>query len=285
MKKTLVIIIGILAIILVASLAKDAIIKVSVEKSVEVVTGLKLSIADFKTGVLRSLVHIRELKIFNPSGYEDKTMLDMPEIYVRYDLPAVIGGKIHLPEVRIHMKEFVVVKNAKGDLNLNSLKVVQAQKEGKEPSEEAGGKPLAIQIDSLELKIGKVLYKDYSRGGAPSVQEFDVNIDEKYSNITNPYSIASLIVVKALMNTSIARLANFDLKGLQGTIGDTLGSAQKVAAEAVTKAQAQVTKTQAQVTKAMASAGVDSRQAQETVKKTAESLQGMLKNPFGAKDR
>lgn len=278
MKKALIIIVGVLAVVLVVSLAKDAIVKASVRKGMEIVTGLKLGIADFRMGILRSLISIKGLKVFNPSGYQDKTMLDMPEIFVRYDLPAAIQGRIHLPEVRINMREFVVVKNGKGDLNLNSLKVVQAQKAGRKPSGEEKGKPLAIQIDSLELKIGKVLYKDYSGGGAPSVQEFSINLDEKYSNIRDPYSVASLIVVKALMNTSIARLANFDVKGLKGTVGDTLGSAQKVAAEAATKASAQVTK-------AMESAGVDSGQAKETVKKMTEALQGIMKNPFGSKEQ
>jgi hypothetical protein len=76
----------------------------------------------------------------------------------------------------------------------------------------------------IELKIGKVVYKDYSRGTEPFVQEFNVNLNERYSNITDPYKLVSLIVVKALWNTTIASLANFNLDGLKGTISDTLSS-------------------------------------------------------------
>ena len=88
----------------------------------------------------------------------------MPEIYVKYDLPAIMGGTIHLPEVRIALDEFMVVKNEKGELNLNSLKVVQAQKKGSAEKEETktGARMPKIQIDTLKLKIGKVIYKDYS---------------------------------------------------------------------------------------------------------------------------
>jgi hypothetical protein len=164
-------------------------------------------------------------------------MLDMPEIYVDYNLPAVFKGKVHLEEMRIDMNEFIVVKNEKGELNLNSLKVVQAQKEAEKPETKEKGKVPEIQIDNLELKIGKVVYKDYSEGGTPSVKEFNINLKEKYRNIKNPYALVSLIVVKALMNTTIASLIDFDLGELQSTISDTLLTAQKVAEEAREKAE------------------------------------------------
>ena len=233
MKKSLsTILIGILAIILVLSFTKNAIVKVAVEKGVESVTGLKLHMKSLNIGVIKTLLGITDLKLYNPRGFEDKVMLDMPEIYVNYDLPAIIKGNIHLEEVRINLKEFVVVKNANGELNLDSLKVVKDEKAAapKEPAKK--GKAPKVQIDSLTLKIGKVVYKDYSKGGAPSVQEFNINLNEKYENITDPNKLVSLIVVRALMNTSIAKLAGFDLQGLQGTISDTLAGAQKVLGQA-----------------------------------------------------
>ena len=89
----------------------------------------------------------------------------MPEIYVDYDLPAIVKGKVHLTEVRINLKEFMVVKNEKGELNLDSLNVVQEQqprkKRAKEPEPKEEGKEPDLQIDVLELKIGKVIYKAF----------------------------------------------------------------------------------------------------------------------------
>lgn len=249
----------VVALILIVGVTKDAIIKVAVEQGAQVVTGLKLRMSGFSFGIIRGVVDIRGLKVLNPVGYKDPNMVDMPRIYVRYNLPAIISGKIYLPEINIDMKQFTVVKNEKGELNLNALKVVQAQKKGSGPSSGGEAKMPPIQIDSLRLKIGKVVYKDYSRGGEPSVKEFNINLDEKYTNINNPYSVVSLIVVKALMNTTISGLTNFDLNGLQGSIPDTLGTAQKVTAE-----------TAKTVT-----------EAAKTVEKTAESVTNVFKNPFG----
>ncbi|MFA6079038.1 MAG: hypothetical protein WC779_04770 [Candidatus Omnitrophota bacterium] len=263
MKKYLTIVVIVFAVILAAAIIKDTVIKISVEKGAEIVTGLKLRIGSIGVGILRPVVDIKNLRLLNPKNFPDRTMIDMPEIYVKYDLGAIMGGKIHLPEVRLALKEFVVVKNAKGELNLDALRMVQAEKEGSAPAQKAPGKAPDIQIDSLKLSIGKVIYKDYSKGGAPDVREFNVNINESYSNVNDPYALASLIVVKALMNTSIASLTNFDLKGMQGTIGNTLSSAQATAKQAVT----QVSDT--------------AKKAQDTVKQTTDAMKNVLKNPFG----
>ncbi len=213
---------------LVLMTSKNTIVRVSIEKGVEMVTGLRLKIDKIDVGLMTTLVGIDNLKLYNPPGFEDKVMLDMPEIYVDYDLPKILTGKIHLNKVRINMKEFTVVKNANGELNLDSLKVVKEQKTEKPAELAQKGKAPEMQIDSLELKVGKVYYKDYSKGGKPRVQEFNVSLNEKYTDINDPSQLVSLIVVKALSNTTIARLTGFDLKGLQGTITDTLGSAQKI---------------------------------------------------------
>ena len=273
MKKLLVIIIGVLAVLIVLSFLKDVIVKTSVEKGVGLVTGLRLNIRSMNVSILRTLVGIKNLRLFNPEGFKDEIMLDMPEIYVDYNLPEIIKGKIHLEEMRLDLREFVVVKNEEGKLNLDSLKVVQAQKEGKKPAEKEAKMP-EIQIDSFELKIGKVVYKDYSRGGAPSVKEFSLNLDEKYENITDPYALVSLIVVKSLMNTTIARLANFDLRGLQGTISDTLATAQKAAEQAAVEARRAVEQTTQKAEEA-------TQQAKDALKKTTEGLKDSFKLPFG----
>lgn len=290
MKKQAKIVVGILVALIVISFAKDIIIKIAVEKGVQAVTGLPLKMKGFKIGIIRTLVDIKGLKLYNPKGYTDKVMLDMPEIYVDYHLLPIFKGKVHLQEMRIDLKEFVVVKNKNGEINLDSLKVVEDQKEKKarkKPKAEAKGKGKApdIQIDLLELKIGKVLYKDYSRDGDPVVTEYDIGIDERYENITNLSTLISLILVKSLVGTNIARLTKVDLKGLQGSISDTLDSATKAVSETVAKAQKAAEKNlregRESVAKAAKKAEEVSKKAGAELKKTADELKKKFKLLFG----
>ncbi len=207
-------------------LAKDVIARAAVTGGVKAMTGLNLHIRSMDVGLLRSVVGIRGLTLENPSGFTDRIMIDLPEIYVHYDLSAFLRQQIHLREVRLELKEFVVVKDQQKRLNLDVLKVVQQSKEQPSKVEKPkGGKAPEIQIDLLQLKIGKVVYKDYSGGGSPKVQEFSVNIDERYENITNAQAFGALVVSRALMNTAVARLANVNLDAMQSLVGDQMGRA------------------------------------------------------------
>lgn len=96
MNKWVKILIIILAVLFVLSIAKDMIIKIAVEKGVELVTGLPLKMSSLKVGIVNTMVGIKGLALSNPKSFKDRTMMDAPEIYVHYDLPAVIRGKIHV---------------------------------------------------------------------------------------------------------------------------------------------------------------------------------------------
>ena len=289
MKKLVIGLIVVLAIVFVLGQTKDMIAKASVEKGMEIVTGLKLQMKSLTVGILNTLVGIKDLKLFNPQGYKDKVMIDMPEIFVDYDLPAIIKGKIHLPEVRLNLKEFVVVKNSDGKLNLDALKVVKEEKEPASKQEPAKAQKMPeIQIDRLQLVISKVVYKDYTAGAQPSVREFNINLNEKYENITDPYTLVRLILVRALMNTTIANLANFDLGSIQQTLGNTLGKAQQVATQAAAKAQQAATeavsRTQTVVKDTAATVGTTTKGATEAIGKAAEGIKDTLTLPFGKKE-
>jgi len=278
MKKLLITLIVIALIVGGVSVFKDLIIKVSVEKGVEVITGLKIKMQSLRVGIINTNLDISGLRIFNPQGYADRMMLNMPFIYVDYDLPPIIKGKIHLEDMSIHLEEFMVVKNEKGELNLNSLKTVKVQKEGKKAEAQAKEKLPETQIDSLKLKIDRVVYKDYSRGGKPYVKEYYININEKYENINDPYSLVSLIVVKALIKTNIANLTDFDLQMLQRSVDDVLNTAQQVVGMAAEKTGEAIKATTQKTEEAV-------KGTTETIKKTTEGITGILKTPFGEKEK
>ena len=204
-------------------LAKNMIAQMAVSGGVKAITGLRLDIGSMDVGIMKTLIGIKDLKLFNPRGFQDQVMVDMPEIYVDYDLGAFLKRKVHLEELRLNLKEFTVVKNEKGELNLDALRTVkEAKKEKTSPEKKGEGKIPPIQIDTLDLQVGKVVYKDYSKGTPPRVNEFTVNLHERHENITDPYALGNLIVTRALIHTTVARLANFDVAALEGQLTDVV---------------------------------------------------------------
>jgi hypothetical protein len=274
MRKSFIIISIIFALLVAIFFGKNLIVKTSVKAGVKAMTGLKLNIKSMNVGILNSLIGINGLQLFNPPGFVDELMVDLPEVYVDYDLGAFIKRKIHLEEVRLNLKEFSVIKNEKGELNLDYLRVVKGGKEekveGEEGKEKEKTKMPELQIDVLELKIGKVVYKDYSKGTPPKSKEFNVNIDERYENITDPRAFISLIIVKALKNTTIARLTNFNLEALQENVAGKLKETTRKVMETADKV---IETGKDDVGKKVKEA------AKETIEKATDTMKKFL--PFG----
>jgi len=259
-KKKLTLPIIILAVLVVVVVAKDMFIKVGVETAVKAVTGLPLKIDSLHVGIINSMVDIKGLKVYNPAGFEEKMMVNIPQVFVDYKLGSILKGKMEVTDFKLHLAEFIVVKNKEGKVNLESLKAIQekaAPKAGAEkPSQPA--KQMEMQIDNLALKVDKVIYKDYSKGGEPSVKEFNIGIDQTYKDIKNLNAVISIIVVRSLAQTTIANLTNLDL----GPLSDAVSGTLKGATDTTKKVIGSTT---------------------ETLKGTTDNLKGLIKNPFGSK--
>ena len=202
-------------------LLKNMIASAAFSGGVKAITGLNAQVKSVQVGLLNTAVGIKGLRVLNPSGFPDRVMLDVPEIFVDYDLGSFLKGKAHLETLRLHLSELHVIKSADGKVNLQSIKALEPAKAGEATKPSQPGHAPEFQIDVLELKVGKVVYKDYT-ASPPAVQEFNVNIDERYEHITNPYLFAGLVVSRSLMKTTVGQLAHFDVAGLQSNVTQAL---------------------------------------------------------------
>ena len=285
MKKRYLILIIILCVFLVLIIGKNMVIKHVLAGGVKTLTGLKMHIDKTDVGVFSTKIALEGLTLYNPKDFPDKVMIEMPELYVDYDLGAMFKKNVHLSELRINLKEFVVVRNKDGLLNLDSLKVVKETKqESAQPDKKVKkAKPDgSFQIDVMSLKIDKVIFKDYSVGDKPKITEYPVKINEKFTNINDPKKVANVIIVKAIMNTAIGRLTSFDVNALAASASDTLKGATKIigsTAGAAVDTGKKAAKTATETTKQVGGKAVDA--ASGTVNKTTDVIGKVL--PFGGK--
>ncbi|MFA5119389.1 MAG: hypothetical protein WC695_11190 [Candidatus Omnitrophota bacterium] len=257
MKKAIFIIFAVLFLIAATFVfARNYILKKTLPLGVKGMIGLDLRVKSIDIGLFKPLIEAEDLEILNPKEFSDQVMAIFPEIFAEYDLGAFLKGKVHLKELRLNLREFQVVTNESGRLNLDSLKVVQQKIQ--KLSSQGNAPPPEIKIDLLYLKVGRVLYKDYTGSGPVKVSYYNVNIDERLENITDPSSLVSLVLVKALSKTDIADLARFNVGILQNELNKTAGNAAQAAQGAVQKVKGLGTT------------------AQETVEKTGENLKKLF---------
>ena len=222
---------------------RNIFIKVAVETGVSIITGMKMKIGKLNIGIFKTEFGIQDVVVFNPKSYEEPVLLDLPEIFIDYNLKDIIGGLIHLEKLVFDLKTFNVVRNSSGKLNLSELipenKGQTKTKEVKENSKaETKGEPLKFQVDSFDLRFGKLSFINYEGSvEKPKINAFEMNLNEHYENITTPHFLVALIVQKAILKAAYAKVTGFDMSGVQNAFKSSLGEAQKVASKAVDSAK------------------------------------------------
>jgi len=202
--------------------ARNIIAKTVLTKGIGVATGLTMQISDMNVGILDSQLGVKGVKLLNPKGFDDKVMLDLPELFIDYDMGDLLKKKVHLNEVRFNLKQLMVVTNSAGQVNLDAFKMKEseAKSQAQTPKKETPkkeGQALEFAIDKVSLKVGKVILKDYSKGQTPSTQEFDINIDIAAENITNMEGLINLVIGKALLKAGLGSFGDFDPTALVDT--------------------------------------------------------------------
>jgi hypothetical protein len=216
MKKTLIIIGIIIAALIVLTVIKDQIVKSAVTIGTSQVAGAAVKIDGLSLVIFKQAVHIKGFKMYNPAGFPGGILVDLPTIGVDYDLPALLKGKLHLRQATIDLKELDVIKNKEGKLNVDSLKVVEEAQKSKGKAEEPA-KQMPMQIDLLNLNIGKVVFQDFSKGEKPVVQVFDVQVKNKtFKNITNAQYLVVLVLTEAMKPTAIRGAAVYGAASVLG---------------------------------------------------------------------
>jgi len=228
-----------LVLVLIVALVvfRNAIVKNVVVVGGTHVTGARVKIKDLNIGLVKPRVKIEGFQVYNPKGFPKEVMVDVNEVIVEYDLPAVLTGKLHLPMVVFDLEEFVMVKNAQGDLNIDSLKFAQEAKEkeegkteGKKPAK--GSKEMAMQIDEFHLNIGRVVVKDYTQGQEPMVQAYDVGLQDKvFKDIKSAQQLATLITMEAMGPTALKSAALYGAATMLGVALLPVGAAAVLMAD------------------------------------------------------
>ncbi len=270
----------ILVVLAVFVLLRDGIVKTAVEIGTRTATGLPLKIEKLHIGLLSSTFSISGLTLENPDGFQDRTMVSLPELFVDYSVKSFFAGAPRVHSVRVHLAEFNVVRNSDGKLNLDTFKSLSKPKQSEAAPTQPKPQAKTISIGKLALRIDKVSYKDYTVNPV-RVQDFNVGINEEFSELPNLVTILKLIATRAF-GSSIASLANLNLGDLQSSVSgiasQSLGSAADLVKDAKSLAEEKVGETAGKVQET-ATKALDS--VQDMAGNSVKNLAGKIKMPFG----
>ncbi|MBM3244172.1 MAG: hypothetical protein FJZ15_00045 [Candidatus Omnitrophica bacterium] len=214
MKKTIIIILIVIIFIFLLSVFRDNLIKSVITGVVTNLTGAKTEIGNLSLGLMQQKIDIKNFKLYNPAGFPNSVLLDIPRIKVDCELSSIFKGKLHIQEMEIDLKQAVIIKNLDGTLNVDALKIAKKDGDKKEPTAK---KQTDMQIDELKLNIGWVIYKELKPKDKIIIDGYDLGIkDRVYKNLTSAEQLISLILVESLKHTAIKSAGIYGVASFTG---------------------------------------------------------------------
>src|SRR6266404_2506469 len=212
---------GLVVLLVILFLARNAIARKSVEIGAKRITGFPLEIGTVDVGLFSSKVDVRDLKLMNPPEFQERMFVDMPELYVDYRLGSMLSGAPHINDMLINIKQLVIVKTDKGDSNAMKLKGVVSSGGSSKSSAK-------YQVDQLRIQVGSVTIKDYSRV-KPMERTLTLNLQRTYKNISDSTNITRLVLLSIAGSVPLPDIGikPEDLKKGLGNVTDVAGETLK----------------------------------------------------------
>ena len=217
-KKLIFIIIVVIVLIIIG---RNIIVKTVVPIAARSSEGIKISLGSVNIGLTDALIGIKDIEVKNPKGFPEGNMVEINEIHIDPVVADIFKDKVHLTEVRFDLDNLLIIRNENGDFNFKMLTQAKKIQDGDEddvPDDVKERKKYKIQIDSLILKLGTVVYTDYSVGSEPKTVTFNINLDEEYEDITNPVLIGSIIFTKIMTQTSLSSLTGINMSSINDVL-------------------------------------------------------------------
>lgn len=200
MRKKIIFLVLAVVILFAFCIARDFFIKSAIGSVAASITGAPVHVGGLSLSLVRQSIKISDFKMYNPAGFPKDVLVDIPRMNVVWDLGAFFKGKIHLQQLDIEIRELGLAKNKEGALNVDSLKVTKEESEQK-----AGKKPapqMAMQIDAVNLEMGRVVSKDYGTQ-PPVLKVYDIHLKKSYKDVTSAQQLAFLIMTEPMKAAGI----------------------------------------------------------------------------------
>lgn len=171
-----------LALIAVA-LCRHIIARKAVETVFAQTTGFPVEIGSVQISSWHSRFAASDIRLFNPPAFREPLFAEIPHLYVEYQFGSFLRGPPHLTRADLHIRQLVIVTDSHGHSNIRQLRGLGADEDTPPPP---------FQIDTLNLRIGSVITKEY-RTSQRRERTRDLNMSITFRNVTEQTDINRLI--------------------------------------------------------------------------------------------
>lgn len=194
----------------------ERIIRGVIDRSLEKIIGAAIVIDDVDIDSLNSSLIIKGFKLFNPPGYPEGVLLDVPETVIKYDLSLLFKEQLIIPLITVHLRQLTAVRNQEGKFNVDALRITQNEIIS-EFTKKYSWLP-KVRVSMLRLSVGMVVEKDYVKAALqPTVTVYEVNMkDMVYKDLPTFHDFFLLILKESMKKTAIRGVNIYGVSTIAG---------------------------------------------------------------------
>lgn len=175
-------------------LLKDQLLREWVVYRLRTVTGLETRLDSLRSEFLGGTLTLGGLQIFNSADFGGSPLLTVPDLHVQVDTGALAHREFRLQLARLHLAEFNVIRNQRGETNLVAL--LDSVSRRANAGDAAAVSPPGFEftgIDTLNLTMGVVRFAQLGPGGG--TREIQVGLtNEIVRNVRSTQDLMPLVL-------------------------------------------------------------------------------------------
>jgi uncharacterized protein involved in outer membrane biogenesis len=158
------------------------------------------------------------ITLFNPPGFKNRVLGKAKEISIKYNLLALLSGRMHLRKLKADITEINIIRNESGNSNVAAFKkkgIAGARAKAQAaPAAVANVREPKFLIDNLELEVREVSYVNHqAQIGQTAVTVFKGRGPLKYKKVDNFPEIVSAVSTNIGFNKLLNNLLEMIPKG------------------------------------------------------------------------
>lgn len=209
---------GVLAL---AALAWMALLPWAVERELRAVTGFDVHVAVLTANPFTGRVVVRGLTANNPPGYPVSDFVQLRELGAEVRVFSwAFSDRIIIDTLDLDVGKIELVRRRDGTINAGEF-MAGFTRRGAAPAGQAPAKPIKYLVRRLHLRVDQLVVADYS-GAAPDEKPYRLDINQTYSNVTDPRDLLVPGVVRSMRDFGLRQ--DFS-RLLPGDFGSALGAA------------------------------------------------------------
>ena len=165
------------------ALCRQIIAQKTVETVFKQTTGFPIRIESLQLSPWHSRCAAGGIQLFNPPEFAERLFADVPRLYVDYEFGSLFCARAQITRADLHIREIVIVKNTNGHSNIEQLRGLGMRET------EGRSVPRPFQIDTLNLRIGRVVTKEYNKDGSCKESTRVMDMTVSFRNVTEKTDI------------------------------------------------------------------------------------------------